>query len=161
MGLLCDYFTASSDLDAKETIDWVGGPGKPPPPRGLFRRKAVAAHATVSLPGMEPTTWMGKLEEVLTGRPFEDILKDPSGKMVAFRDGGERLVIPMTSNLQDTLAALEDDRVEEIARRWAEPDEYYGAGMDARDAQSILTSLIALLRSGRGRGERLFCWVCV
>jgi hypothetical protein len=58
---------------------------------------------------MEPTMWMGKPEKVLTSRPFEDILKDPTGKMVALRDSGERLVIPMTSNMQDALASLRVD----------------------------------------------------
>lgn len=66
MGLLCDYFTAASNAQAAETIDWIGGPANPPR-TGLARRNQIAARPTVSLPGIEPTTWMGKPEEILTG----------------------------------------------------------------------------------------------
>jgi hypothetical protein len=37
----------------------------------------------VSLPRIESAMWMGKLEEVLTGRSFDDILRDPAGKIIA------------------------------------------------------------------------------
>src|SRR6266702_3440886 len=89
MGLLCDYFTAASDAQAEETIDWIGGPADPPQSSGDLRGSQVAVRPTVSLKGIEPTTWMGKLEEILTGRSFDDILHDPTGRVVASRDGGE------------------------------------------------------------------------
>jgi hypothetical protein len=110
---------------------------------------------------MEPTMWMGKLEEVLTGRSFDEILADPSGKVTATRDGGERLIVPITSNLQNALVALDDERVPAIASEWAQPDEFYGTGTDAAVATTALRLLVALVRAGRASGRSLYCWVCV
>jgi len=161
MGLLCDYFTAASNAQAEETIDWIGGPGNPPQRGGLVRRSQVAARPTVSLRGIEPTIWMGKLEEVLTGRSFDDILHDATGKVIAARDGGERQVAPLTASLQDALAGIDDETVDEVAAQWAEPDEFYGTGADTEFATSALRDLVRLVRAGRERGEKLYCWVCV
>jgi hypothetical protein len=83
MGLLCGYFTAASDVQDEETIAWIGGPANPPQDRSLVRGSQVAARPTVSLPRIESAMWMGKLEEVLTGRSFDDILRDPAGKIIA------------------------------------------------------------------------------
>src|ERR1700751_5651603 len=115
MGLLCKYFRAASNAQAAETIDWIGGTGNPPRPSGAALRNQIAARPTVSLPRLEPTTWMGKLEEILTGRSFDDILQDPAGQVIASRDGGERLVIPLTARLQDALASIDDGTVDEVA----------------------------------------------
>ena len=52
MGLLCDYFTAASNAQAAETIDWIGGPANPPRPSGLARSSRLAARPAVSLPEM-------------------------------------------------------------------------------------------------------------
>lgn len=161
MGLICDYFTAGSDSEAADTLDWVGGPSKPPPKKGLFSRKTAEGLPTLHLPGLEPTMWMGKLEELLTGRSFDEILSDPSGKMVASRDRGERLVLPITENLQRALEDLPDDRLDEVAREWATPDEYYGTGGDTVVLGRALRNIRDLLRSGRSRSEKLYCWVCV
>lgn len=161
MGLLCDYFTAASNAQAAETIDWIGGPANPPRPSGLARRSQIAARPTVSLPGIEPTMWMGKLEEILTGRSFDDILQDPNGQVIASRDGGERLIIPLTAALQDALASIDDDTVDQVAAQWAAPDEYYGTSADTELAASALRDLVRLVRTGRERAETLYCWVCV
>ena len=104
---------------------------------------------------------MGKLEEVLTGRLFDDILQDPTGQVIASRDGGERLIIPLTACLQDALASIDDDAVDEVAARWAAPDEYHGAGADTELAAGALRDLVRLVRTGRERAETLYCWVCV
>ncbi len=161
MGLLCDYFTAASNAQAEETIDWIGGPANPPQGGGLVSRGQAAARPTVSLPGTEPTIWMGKLEEVLTGRSFDDILHDPTSKVIASRDGGERQIAPLTARLQDALASIDDEAVDEVAAQWAAPDEYYGTGADTEFAASALRDLVRLMRAGRERGETLYCWVCV
>jgi hypothetical protein len=110
---------------------------------------------------MEPTMWMGKLEGLLTGRSFDDILTDPTGKVVAMRGGGNRVIVPATSNLQSALLGLPDERLDEIASEWAEPDEFYGTGTDRAVAAGALRDLVALVRAGRDRGETLYCWVCV
>jgi hypothetical protein len=161
MGLLCDYFTAASNAQAEETIDWIGGPGDPPRGGGPADGSQVAGRPTVSLPGIEPTIWMGKLEEILTGRSFDDILEDATGKVIASRDGGERVVVLLTASLQNALAGLDDETVDAVAAQWAAPDEFYGTGTDTELAASTLRDLVQLVRVGRERGEALYCWVCV
>lgn len=81
--MLCDYFTAASDAQAEETIAWIGGPANPfpgpePCPREPGRRT----------PGREPSAYRagdadGKLQEALTGRSVDDVLRDPAGKTIA------------------------------------------------------------------------------
>ena len=115
MGLLCDYFTAAPDAQAEETIAWIGGPANPRQDRSLVRGSQVAARPAVSLPRIEPAMWMGKLE-VLTGRSFDDILRDPAGKISASRDGGhggELNVVSLTAGLQDALAGIDDETIDE------------------------------------------------
>lgn len=161
MGLLCDYFTAASNTEAEETLDWIGGPCDPPQSGRSVVGSQVAGRSTVSLPGIEPTMWMGKLEELLTGRSFDDILHDVTGKVIASRDGGERMIVSLTASLQNALAGIDDESVDMVAAQWAAPDEFYGTGTDTEFAVSALRDLGRLVRDGRERGERLYCWVCV
>ena len=56
--------------------------------------------------GIDPVVQGGTLEELLTGRPYEDIEQDPRwGQSLAVRDGGQRLVLTLTDGLVDALAA--------------------------------------------------------
>ncbi len=149
VALLCDYFTAASAADARAALDWPGGPS------------SAARHRTVTLPGMEPTTWMGKLELVLTGRTFDEVLRDPTGGVTAFKDGGERLIVAVTSSLQDALASLGDSQIAAVATTWARPDDFFGTTTNQEVAERALRALIDLVRAGRADGESLYCWVCV
>jgi hypothetical protein len=65
------------------------------------------------------------------------------------------------ARLQDALASIDDDTVDEVAAHWAAPDEYYDTGADSELAASALRDLVRLVRTGRERGEGLYCWVCV
>ena len=103
--------------------------------------------------------WMGKLEELLTGRSFDEILAEV--RVVATRDGGERLVVAMTESLQRALALLGDEEVGEIADKWASPDQLYGTGGDPALLARALTGLRDLVRAGQARSEGLYCWVSV
>jgi hypothetical protein len=163
MALLCDYFIAPGDEAAAATIDWVGGPSKPPEGRGLIRRRQSSSpYPTLPLAGIEPTTMMGKLEELLTGRSFDEILADPSGHQVAIRDGGERIVWALTDNLQNALSNADAARLREVAAPWTAPDDFYGPiDADAARASEALLALAALVRAGKQEGQRLYCWMCV
>lgn len=114
MGVLFDYFAAASDEEAATVVDRVGGPGSQATmitlpegrQRGIFRRKRPApepalgadpdlvVHDTLSVKGIDPVVQLGTLEELLTGRPYDEVVDDPrSGHNLAMRDGGERLVV--------------------------------------------------------------------
>ena len=161
MGVLCDYFEAPSDAEAAATIDWVGGPSQPERKRSLLgRSRATAGFEVVDMKGIEPTVQMGTLEEILTARPFEEILDETLNAIVAERDGGERLVVRLTKTLQDALASASDERLREAAGRWAETDEFWGHG-DPEVLAEVLAELASLARRANGKGSRLYCWVCV
>ena len=81
--------------------------------RGCFRRGLLKGDRPCCYLGWSSTMWMGKLEELLTGRSFDEILAEV--RVVATRDGGERLVVAMTESLQRALALLGDEEVGEIA----------------------------------------------
>ena len=162
MGLLCDYFAAPSDAEAAATIDWVGGPGRPAAKRSLLgrSRSSPPGYAVVDIKGVEPTVQMATLEEILTGRSFEEILDENIAAIVAERDGGEQLVVRLTQGLQDALAAATDDRLRAAAAQWAETEEFWGQG-DPVVLAERLGELASLARSARDDGARLYCWVCV
>lgn len=108
MGVLYDYFAANDDAAAAALIDRQVGPAAPAAAatesgrRGLFRRRPDETEAPAALPlatvtdtGIDPVVQGGTLEELLTGRPYENIEQDPRwGRSLATRDGGERTISP-------------------------------------------------------------------
>ena len=142
MGVLYDYFAAPSDELAAATID--GGPV------GLFR--------TVETKSLDPVVVMGMLEELLTGRLYDDIADDPRcGHDLAIEDDGEVLVLTVTDGLRDGLAEADD--LVGIAVAWARIEEL--EGFDPVVLADILQSLQALAVEAAKNGERLYCWASV
>jgi hypothetical protein len=182
MGVLFDYFAADSDDLAASVIDRVGGPGAdpaaPPPPsntpRGRLSRLADQAQAsvrpeeapelvfdTVCAQGIDPVVQLGTLEELLTGRPYDDIAEDPrSGHSVTIGDGGERLVLTLTEGVTTALAEAGNDRLFGVAVSWSQTEEFWGEG-DPELLAVFLRNLAGLARLARARDQQLYCWVCV
>ena len=161
MGLLCDYFIAPDDQAAAETVNWIGGPSRPPEERHLFRRlQRVDGYQTLHLDGVEPTIMMAKLEHLLIGRPFDEIRMDPTWKMLASVGNGERFVVPITLSLQEALTSIEDGRLEDVAPRWAARDDYW-PGADPATAADVLKRVSDLVKAGHASGGHVYCWVCV
>ncbi|RDI32763.1 hypothetical protein DFR72_1029 [Lentzea flaviverrucosa] len=142
MGVMYDYFAAPSDELAAATID--GGPV------GLFR--------TVETKALDPVVVMGQLEELLTGRPYDDITDDPRcGHALVLEEDGEVLVLTVTDGVRDGLS--EASGLDEIAVAWARIEELEGA--DPLVLAGVLHELKALAVEAVKNGERLYCWVCV
>lgn len=174
MGVLYDYFAAPDDEAAAAVIDRVGGPGAPGSPGsgtsrggGLFRRRAPAAepvgpaYPTLFDTGIDPVVQCGTLEELLTGRAYEDVEEDPrSGRALAVRDEGERLVLTLTDGLVAALAGAGPEDLASVADPWAQTEEFGGAG-DPRALTALLGQMATLARDARSRGDNLYCWVCV
>lgn len=179
MGVLFDYFAADSDEDAALAIDRLGGPGAHSAPnkqalpqrRGWFRRVPAppdtpagltpAAFDTVQDTGIDPVVQLGTLEELLTGRPYDEVVADPrSGHQIALRDNGERAVCAVTHTLTQALANLPRARARDIAVAWAQTEEFWGAA-DPDDLQSVLLDLSALAARARANSQSLYCWACV
>jgi hypothetical protein len=181
MGVLFDYFAAASDEEAATVIDRVGGSGSQatmvaPPEgrqRGIFGRKRPApelafgtdpdlvVYDTLSVKGIDPVVQLGTLEELLTGRPYHDVVDDPrSGHNLAMRDGGERLVVTLTDSLAATLAEASDETLERVARPWSQSDEFWNSA-DPSDLAEFLKELAGLARRAEAGDQKLYCWVCV
>lgn len=180
MGVLYDYFSAASDEEAASVIDRVGGPGSPAtivppavPKRGIFGRKRQPAAPTngtdaeptvfdtVSGNSIDPVVQLGTLEELLTGKSFDDVMDDPrSGHAAADRDGGERLVLTLTEALSTALASASDEALEQVAVPWSETEEFWDAA-DPAVLAGFLKDLAGLARRSKASGQRLYCWVCV
>ncbi|MFK0007794.1 hypothetical protein ACIQTZ_12130 [Paenarthrobacter sp. NPDC090520] len=177
MGVLFDYFSAGSDEEAAAVIDRPGGPGYPAAivpsvesRRGFFglRRRSAErltssapgplVYETVSVKGIDPVVQLGALEELLTGRAYDDVVDDPrSGHTLATRDGDELLVVTLTDSLFQALACIDDDVIEQAAVPWSESEEFFDAA-DPRDLADFLKDLSALARRAEAAGHRLYCW---
>jgi hypothetical protein len=152
MSLLCDYFMAPSDLEAGATIGWVGGPTMPP--------DGEVGYASVAMNGVDPVVMMGTLDELLTGRAFEEVLADTSGYQVAVRDEGEGLVWHLSTSLRDGLAGADEDRLRTIATQWVQTEEFGGL-TPAEQAATALVLLASLVRTGQEQDHHLYCWLCL
>lgn len=182
MGVLYDYFTAPSDDAAASTIGRLGGPGSQkvmeapdaePAKRGLFGRKrpvpepqlaideCLPIYETLSVKGIDPLVQLGTLEELLTGRPYDDVVADPrSGKDLASANGGELLVLTITDSLAAALANASDERLAEVAVPWSQTEEFWGQA-DPEELAEFLRDFASLARGAEEAGQRLYCWLCV
>ena len=135
--------------------------------KGLFGRKteieitftddaSLPIYETLSVRGIDPVVQLGTLEELLTGRSFEDILDDPSAEDIA--TDGERLVLRLNDALPPALIAATNQRLAEVATPWAQTEEF-GGDADPADLVEFLTGLRELAQRSASRGERLYCWV--
>lgn len=171
MGVLYDYFSAPDDAAAAAVIDRDAGPSgsgaSAPVGGGFFARRrqpqapAGPAYPTVADTGIDPVVQCGTLEELLTGRPYEDVESDARwGQALAIRDEGERLVLTLTDGLVDALARAEADQLASVSVPWSTTEEFWGAG-DPVALTRVLIDLSTTARDARARGETLYCWVCV
>jgi hypothetical protein len=181
MGVLFDYFAAASDEEAGAVIDRLGGPGsqtvtaaQPQRKGGIFGRRrtqssepafatdpSLVVYDTVSVKGIDPVVQLGKLEELLTGRAYDDVVADPrSGHAIAVKDEGERVVVTLTGSLTSALAETTDAALDQVARPWSETEEFWGEA-DPATLAVVLKDLAVLARNAEANGHQLYCWVCV
>ncbi|GHJ14982.1 MULTISPECIES: hypothetical protein [unclassified Micromonospora] len=151
MGILCDYFSASTDETAAAVADVLGGP----------RAASEPGFDVVELKGLEPTVQLGTLEALLTSVDYDVVTRNPrQGKAVAIHNDGEVLVISLTDELRAALAAASESRLREVAAPWSETEEFWGQAEPSILAEALI-ELAGLARRAATRGERLYCWVCV
>jgi hypothetical protein len=154
VAVLFDYFAAPSDEVAATVVDRIGGPGSGSHPA------APAAFHTVRAPGVDPVVLMASLEQLLTGRSFEEILDDPTSGPVAARDGGARAVVRLTTSLAQALAESDEERLAAVALPWSRAREFWGRG-DPDALAALLRSLASVARGAAAEEQAMYCWVCV
>lgn len=140
MSVLTEYFVAATD-DVAASVD-----ADAPPQQALHGG------------GIEPTVHLATLEELLTGRSFDDILDDEADP-VADRDDGDDLVVRLSDELLRALVAAPDGRLDELAVPWSQTEELEGA--DPAVLAEFAHALAALARQARADGASVYCWVHV
>jgi hypothetical protein len=178
MGVMYQYFAAASDESAAAAIDIPGGPdgtgAQLPMPvaeivarhghdglRELLRsrlRLAETGFHVVATKRFDPTIDLEEVVAALTGAAIDEFAtRSRSSDVVAERDGGERLVLTLSDELQGDLAGAKAAELTAAAQRWVEER---GSG-DGDAFGGLLHELAALARGALQRGERLYCWICV
>ncbi len=172
MGIDHTYFAAPGDGDAAAAAARPGGPlGRPAVTgtrrTGLFRREPVTVELGPAWPGFttrgwEPTVLMGTLEELLTGRPYDDVAADPRFAASPGSDLDDDGVVTLTDTLRDALAATSDQRLTEVAGSWSRTEELQQTGWEDTPLEEhvgFLHQLRALARDALTDGHRLYCHV--
>lgn len=142
MGILFDYFAAGSDEQAAAAIDGVD-----------------TQDGVVSTKGVDPVVQLGTLEELLTGRDYDDISAGPrSGLLIKDGGDGERIVVSVTDELRTALANATDERLAQVAVPWSQTEDF-GGTVDPEDLAELLGELAELAQRARAAEQRLFCFV--
>lgn len=167
--MIFTYFAAADDEAAAATIDWPGGPARPPAPKSrlldLLRRRPASSPTRDGFPsvegGFDPVVQAGTLTAILTERDYDEVSQDSGwGRLVAERGGGEGLVLALPPAVGDLLADSSAARLEKAAVAWAETEEFWGQG-DPFALGGMLGQLSKLARTARSTGSQLYCWICV
>jgi hypothetical protein len=146
-----------------------------PPPRaeqfdsGIFAGFFVATPEQVErwdMSGLTPPEWraaefkhisgvnLGTLEAILTGRRYDDIDQDELHHVIRIGGPEGPWITAVRTELRDSLARLEPDRVGRVAAAWADTDEFKMRPSD-RPRPEDVAQLTALLHDlvGLARGS--------
>jgi hypothetical protein len=100
------------------------------------------------------------LESILTGRDLGAVRRD-SPDPVAIRDQGQRVVLPLSDALRDTLARQVGLRGALTAVRWSKTDEVRLEGLTRSTTRELLRRLRALARVAQSDRTHLYLWIDV
>lgn len=141
MGILTDYFVASSDTEAAGFLS--SGVDHLPDEKMLECK------------GIDPWVMLGTLESILTGTPYEALADDP--RPVA--QDVEQFVCTVRPALTEALVAAAPERLNEAATPWSQTEEL--AGSDPDVLADFLNRLSDLARTAVTGGQRMYCRVSV
>jgi hypothetical protein len=160
VGIFFDYFVAPDDETAAAVIDWPGGPASGLDESGPAGKRS-AGLPTLQDTGVEPTVALGMLQEMLTGKRFDEQLADSTSRpILANRDGGECLVLRLGDDLVGPLAQTPTEHLRELAQPWAQIEEFWGQG-DPSHLSEFLTELQQMSKSAQSLQHGVYCWICL
>ncbi|NDU75809.1 hypothetical protein GWI34_24745 [Actinomadura sp. DSM 109109] len=152
MGIIYDYFIATSDEDAAQIIDWGAGPGHPP--EGRPAKEHVEG-------GIDPAVQLGTLEAILAERPYEEVIDRPRHANLIAPDeesDTEQWVVTVSDDFVTLMADASDDQFAAAAGPWSETEEFRGAA-DPHDLEQIMRGLREIARRAREQRGHMYCWM--
>lgn len=159
MGLLIEYFVAKSDAHAAKTIDWPSGPSAG---SDRWQDKLLGRRGSYSVISekIEPVVVLGSLEELLTGRAFEEQLDDPESRpVIALRNEGERVVLRIGEFLVRALRGTAERDVLSLADDWSEIEEFSNS-YPADDLKLFLRDFKVMCDAVEPH-QAVYCWMSV
>ncbi len=140
-GLVFYYFVASSPEAAADVVLAPGGP--------------AAQAGTVAVNDVEPVVQLGKLEEILTGVPYEQVVDGADDRPAPPPERtGDWTVLGTSQALQRKLTHLGPAQRRAAAEEWSGTEEMRGVGPD-RLAQ-VVDALCALCRLADRKAELVY-----
>jgi hypothetical protein len=152
MGILYDYFIATTDDEAAQIIDWGAGPGHPP--EGQPPKEHVEG-------GIDPAVQLGTLEAILTGRPYEQVSSRPRhADLIAPNEESdtEQWVVTVSDDFVTLMADASDDQFAAAAPPWSQTEEFWGAA-DPIELEQIMRGLREIAQRAREQRRHLYCWM--
>ncbi|MFI7133932.1 hypothetical protein ACIBQ1_50220 [Nonomuraea sp. NPDC050153] len=67
----------------------------------------------------------------------------------------------LSASVRDTLADVDDERLPELARQWAEIEEFGTWNTDNGYLLSLIEAFVGLARRAKEEDQLLYCWICV
>lgn len=154
--------------DEADDLDVAWGPYGPPaetPRRPWFSRSKSEPTATGPLYPMVAaevldSVKLATLEGILTGLSFDDVMLDLGAGY--WRDGDDEngpWIEGVRPTLVNALGDVPDDRLAEVAKEWADTEEWTVDGGTAAYLEPLLMELRGLARAARQGDKRLFLWI--
>nr|MDT0663362.1 hypothetical protein [Micromonospora sp. DSM 115978] len=154
MGVLYDYFRASSDGAAIALMDeLVGGPS-------AFADNGGDVDV-VDLKGLDFTVVLGQLVALARGVPWHAGLV--GNNMIWSGDDGEGpWLLSIDDATRDTLAGIDDSRLPELSAKWGQIEELARYGpLPESEVRPIIEQIAGLAQRARQAGDHLYCWCCL
>jgi len=143
VGNLYEYFSAADDEEAAAAL------GR----KGWTQDRGAR---TLAVKGIDPAVQIGRLEELLTGRPYAQITADPRFARRIGPSWADRGVVTLTDTLTRALAAGEESDLAQVTVDWSQIAEFDGQA-DPMDLAEFLFELSAIAARASERGHRLYC----
>lgn len=143
MGLLTDYFIASSDAEAADLLS-----------TGVLH---LPDDELLECKGIDPWVVLGTLEGLLTNTPYAQLVDDADDVDGDVAHGDEQFIRRVRPTLTAALAAATPDQLEDVAGPWSQTEEL--AGSDPESLADFLHRFSELARTAVARHCDIYCWV--
>ncbi|MFF1439896.1 hypothetical protein [Streptomyces sp. NPDC058295] len=142
MSTFYDYFSAPDDRLAIADFD--------------RRDLEVRPLSPLSVKGIDPYVVLGKGQSLLTGLPYDEVVRLPRFCQLLTEEEADRLLVTVADELRDAVATATPDRFRRTAESWSCIEEFAPGG-HPEGLFGFLTQLAALAVPARAEGYHLYC----